>query len=44
MEVEKMESKIISKKEIEQILEKYNIGKKPLSLLLGWGEVTVIRY
>lgn len=35
---------IISKKEIGDILEKYNIGKKPLSLLLGWGEVTITRY
>ncbi len=29
---------------IKSILEKYNIGKKPLSNLLGLGEVTVIRY
>ncbi|HBN6221087.1 TPA: DUF4065 domain-containing protein, partial [Clostridioides difficile] len=35
---------IISKEEIGDILEKYNIGKKPLSLLLGWGEVTITRY
>lgn len=39
-----MDSKIISKKEIEEILNKYNIGKKPLSLVLGWGEITIIRY
>lgn len=36
--------KIITKVEIEEILEKYQIGKKPLSLVLGWGEVTIIRY
>ena len=35
---------VIEKEEIEEILEKYCIGKKPLSLVLGWGEVTIIRY
>ena len=30
--------------EIEDILTMYNIGKKPLSNLLGWGEVTISRY
>lgn len=30
--------------EIEEILSMYNIGKKPLSNLLGWGEVTISRY
>lgn len=30
--------------EIEQILTKYNIGAKPFSLLLEWGEITVLRY
>lgn len=39
-----VKDKIITTKEIEEILEKYNIGKKPLSLVLGWGEVTIIRY
>lgn len=39
-----MDDKVISKKEIEVILNKYNIGKKPLSLVLGWGEVTIVRY
>lgn len=42
--VDVMDNKVISKEEIEEILNKYNIGKKPLSLLLGWGEVTIIRY
>ncbi len=35
---------VITIKEIEKILNKYAIGKKPLSLVLGWGEVTIIRY
>ena len=35
---------IITIKEIEEILNKYAIGKKPLSLVLGWGETTIIRY
>lgn len=39
-----MNNRIISKEEIESILTKYNIGKKPLSIVLGWGEVTIIRY
>ena len=39
-----MKKRIITKEEIEEILEKYQIGKKPLSLVLGWGEITIIRY
>ncbi|MFW6030226.1 MAG: type II TA system antitoxin MqsA family protein, partial [Halanaerobiales bacterium] len=35
---------IILLSDIEQITEKYNIGKRPLSLLLGWGEITLTRY
>ncbi len=35
---------IITVKEIEKIMKKYSIGKKPLSLVLGLGEVTIIRY
>ncbi len=35
---------IITPQEITQILNKYKIGKKPLSKLLGWGEVTLARY
>lgn len=35
---------LITIDEIEEILEKYNIGKKPLSLVLGLGEITVTRY
>ena len=35
---------LISVKDLEKILSKYNIGKRPLSLLLGWGEGTLTRY
>lgn len=37
-------NEIITKEEINQILEKYDIGKRPLSLLLGFGEITITRY
>ncbi|NLK75941.1 MAG: hypothetical protein GX288_11740 [Clostridiales bacterium] len=37
-------NEIISTDEIELILARYNIGKKPLAKLLGWGETTIIRY
>jgi len=36
--------KLIRVEEIESILEKYDIGKRPLSLLLEWGEGTLSRY
>lgn len=35
---------IISHEKIMAIPQKYNIGKRPLSLLLGWGEMTYTRY
>jgi len=35
---------IISLEKILEIPEKYRIGKRPLSLLLGWGEITFSRY
>ena len=35
---------IITTNEIEEIMNQYNIGKKPLSLILGMGEVNIIRY
>lgn len=35
---------LITVPEIQQIIETYNIGKRPLSALLGWGEVTLTRY
>ena len=43
-EAYRSEEKIITKDEINEILRKYKIGKKPLSRLLGWGEVTLTRY
>lgn len=43
-DVYRKEEKIITITEINEILLKYNIGKKPLSKLLGWGETTIIRY
>lgn len=38
------QNRLISSEEIYSLLKKYDIGKKPLSKLLGWGETTVIRY
>lgn len=35
---------LILNSEIEKLLTKYKIGKKPLARLLGWSEVTIIRY
>lgn len=35
---------IVSLEKIMEIPQKYNIGKRPLSLLLGWGEQTFSRY
>lgn len=35
---------LIHPEQIQEILTKYKIGKRPLSLLLGWGEVTLTRY
>jgi putative zinc finger/helix-turn-helix YgiT family protein len=35
---------IIPLHQIREIPKKYNIGKRPLSLLLGWGEQTFSRY
>jgi len=35
---------LINGDEIQMILDNYNIGKRPLSVLLGWGEVTITRY
>lgn len=35
---------LISPQQITEILENYDIGKRPLSVLLGWGEQTVSRY
>ena len=35
---------IISIEEIKKLMELYNIGKAPLSLALGFGEITISRY
>lgn len=35
---------IISVDKTNEIPKKYNIGKRPLSLLLGWGEITLTNY
>ncbi len=35
---------IIHVEEIQALLDKYDIGKKPLAKLLGWGETTIERY
>jgi len=43
-ELARIENGIITISQIEEIMEKYNIGKKPLSLVLGFGEITIIRY
>lgn len=36
--------RLISVSEIQEILDKYNIGAGPLAKLLGFGEVTISRY
>lgn len=36
--------KLITREEILEILESYNISQKLLSKLLGWGEITLTRY
>ncbi|SIQ34017.1 type II TA system antitoxin MqsA family protein [Halanaerobium kushneri] len=38
------EAGIIKVSEIKEIVDQYNTGKRPLSLLLGWGETTLTRY
>ena len=35
---------LVTMEELNQILNNYRIGKKPLATLLGWGETTIIRY
>lgn len=42
--VYRIQNGIISLDKILSIPEKYSIGKRPLSLLLGWGEMTYSRY
>lgn len=43
-DVYRKENGIIPLEQIREIPEKYSIGKRPLSLLLGWGEQTFSRY
>ncbi len=40
----KKQNDLITIEELNELLKKYNIGKKPLSLVLGLGEVTISRY
>lgn len=40
----RQQNNIISLEKVKQIPEMYNIGKRPLSLILGWGEQTFTRY
>jgi putative zinc finger/helix-turn-helix YgiT family protein len=35
---------LLALEKILEIPQKYNVGKRPLSLLLGWGEMTFTRY
>lgn len=35
---------LISPRQIDGLLKKYNIGKRPLAQLLGWGEITITRF
>lgn len=35
---------LISLEEVRELPHKYNIGKRPLSLVLGWGELTFSRF
>lgn len=43
-EVYRGKTGIIKVQEINNLLQKYNIGKEPLSDLLGWGHKTINRY
>lgn len=43
-DVYREKNSIITLEKILEIPQKYNIGKRPLSLLLGWGEMTFSRY
>lgn len=40
----RLENRIISHEQICELPEKYDIGKRPLSNLLQWGELTFTRY
>jgi len=43
-EAYRIATELITVSDIKRLMEMYNIGKKPLAKLLGWGEKTVIRY
>ncbi|MFA5576911.1 MAG: type II TA system antitoxin MqsA family protein [Tissierellaceae bacterium] len=43
-DVYREKNNIISLEKIKEIPLKYDIGKRPLSLILGWGEMTFSRY
>lgn len=43
-DVYRQKNDIIPLEKILELPRKYNIGKRPLSLLLGWGEMTFTRY
>lgn len=43
-EVYREENGIVSLEKIQAIPKRYSIGKRPLSILLGWGEHTYTRY
>lgn len=43
-EVYREKEGIVTIKEVNVLLEKYNIGAEPLSKLLGWGDKTISRY
>jgi putative zinc finger/helix-turn-helix YgiT family protein len=40
----RQKAKIVSVADIKKILKDFNIGKRPLSKLLGWGDITLSRY
>jgi Uncharacterized phage-associated protein len=43
-DVFRVKNDIVPLEVVKEIPEKYDIGKRPLSLLLGWGELTFSRY
>lgn len=43
-EIIRKQREIITREEILEILELYNVSQKFLSKLLGWGEITLTRY
>lgn len=40
----RMREQIVSQEDIQDLMVVYNIGKAPLSLALGFGEITITRY